>query len=148
MEPSQRRFYPPLMPEQWSVSEAARKACSEAGDRFLVEVLENEVIRRPRNSDAWADLGHALTRLGFHDRAYLADATVVQLVPDDPTARYNLGCTLALLGRTDEAFVLLEEALARGYDDADHMEQDEDLVGLRADPRFGGMLRRLRGDRD
>jgi hypothetical protein len=59
-----------------------------------------------------------------------------------------LGCTLALLGRTDEAFVLLEEALARGYDDADHMEQDEDLVGLRADPRFGGMLRRLRGDRD
>ena len=145
MEAGRVRSYPAGMPEQWPVSEVAQRACAEAGDRFLVTVLEGEVARRPRNAEAWADLGHALTRLGLHDRAYLADATVVHLAPEDPTAHYNLGCTLALLGRADEAFERIERALELGWDDADHMEQDEDLVPLRSDPRFAAILARLRG---
>jgi hypothetical protein len=41
------------------------------------------------------------------------------------------------------AFEELERALERGYRDAEHLAQDDDLAALRGDARFEDLLRRL-----
>jgi len=114
------------------------------GLEFLADVYEIEVARHPENLGAWSDLGHLCTRLGRHARALEVDREVVRRMPDDETAHYNLACSLALSQRIDEACAELERATALGYDDADHLEADEDLAALREDERFRALVRRLR----
>jgi Flp pilus assembly protein TadD len=132
------------MPQRFTPDESVLRSCAALGDQFLVRVMEVEVARRPRHAEAWAELGHALTRLGEHARALVADARVVELAPEDPTAHYNLACSLALSGRTDDAYGRLERAIELGWDDAEHMVADEDLASLRGQPRFEALLARLR----
>ena len=63
--------------------------------------------------------------------------------PNDPTAHYNLGCSLALVGRVEEALDALEQAEDLGYDDAEHLLADEDLASLRGESRFRSLAERL-----
>jgi len=64
--------------------------------------------------------------------------------PNNYLAHYNLACAYALLGLKEEALQHLEKAVENGYDDPDHMSVDEDLKGLRDEPRFKRLLDRLR----
>lgn len=61
---------------------------------------------------------------------------LVRLAPDDNAAHYNLACAQARLGRKDDAFASLAKAVEKGYGDAGHMKEDEDLSSLRDDKRF------------
>jgi len=56
---------------------------------------------------------------------------------------YNLACTYALSGETDQAFSHLEAALDMGYKDVKNAKKDSDLESLRDDPRFEGLLKRM-----
>ena len=59
-------------------------------------------------------------------------------------ALYNLGCLEALAGRPDRAFPTLEEAFRwSGFERAE-VENDSDLAGLHADPRWPALLEKLR----
>jgi tetratricopeptide (TPR) repeat protein len=60
----------------------------------------------------------------------------IERVPHDANSHYNLACTLARLGRSDEALATLEKAVALGFRDAKHIEADEDLKSLSEDDRF------------
>jgi len=64
-------------------------------------------------------------------------------VLETPSTFYNLACTHALLGDTEEAFALLEAAIERGNSTPGERAKqkewargDPDLEALRADPRF------------
>jgi len=62
------------------------------------------------------------------------------LQPDDDGVRYNLACALARLGKTADALEALKAAVDRGFADADHMGEDEDLASLRAEKGFGDLV--------
>jgi tetratricopeptide (TPR) repeat protein len=113
------------------------------GRRFLVEFYEAELARNPDNLEALAELGHLHTLLGDLERGLAIDRRLVRLVPGEPTARYNLACSLALLGHREEALESLETAVELGYDDPDHLLGDEDLASLREEPRFRALVGRL-----
>ncbi len=53
---------------------------------------------------------------------------------------YNAACCFALSGHKDIAFYTLDAAIAKGWRDKTHTEQDEDLVSLRGDQRWFDML--------
>jgi hypothetical protein len=61
--------------------------------------------------------------------------------PKSPATRYNLACLLALRDQTDEAFDTLELAVELGFRNIAHLENDPDLVNLRKDKRFAGVLK-------
>ncbi|MBI3724118.1 tetratricopeptide repeat protein [bacterium] len=61
---------------------------------------------------------------------------VLAIEPQNSVALYNLACTYSLSGRTDEAIDYLKQAIAAGFDDDTHMEQDQDLDPIRDDPRY------------
>ena len=81
-----------------------------------------------------------MSKKGFHARAADLDQRLVDLLPDDFLARYNLACSLAQAGRADEAIDALSRAILLGYDDIDHMETDPDLESIRNHPDFLALL--------
>jgi tetratricopeptide (TPR) repeat protein len=115
-----------------------------AGLEFLARFLQIECRRHPRNVEALAELGHALTRLGRIGEGLEVDRRLVRLAPDNSTVHYNLACSLSLLGRSDEALDALERSVELGYSDAEHLLADEDLERLHDEPRFLEVVRKLR----
>jgi tetratricopeptide (TPR) repeat protein len=114
------------------------------GLEFQADFLGRACARRPGNFEALSDLASILTRLGRVEEGLAADQELVRLAPKEPVVHYNLACSLALLDRVDAALDALERAIALGYRDLDHLEEDGDLERVRASPRYRSLLVRLR----
>jgi len=124
---------------------SVRDHLSRLGLEFLADFLARETGRHPDNAAALAELAHTLTRLGRLEEGLAADRRLAHLVPENPTVHYNLACSLALLEQDTAALDALGKAIELGYDDAEHMLADEDLVRLRDDARFRSLVACLRG---
>ena len=123
-----------------------REALGQAGTQFLTDFFEVETRRHPDNLDALAELGQLYTRLGRWENGLEVDRRLARLVPHNPTVHYNLACSLALLGRQDDALEALERSVELGYDDFEFMLGDPDLATLRDETRFLGLVRLLQVD--
>lgn len=53
---------------------------------------------------------------------------------------YNLACAFSLAGERDSAFVMLKLAAQTGFNDLEQYKDDEDLIPLHDDPRWGDLL--------
>jgi len=60
----------------------------------------------------------------------------VALLPEDPTWRFNLACSLAYAKDPEPAFEALEKAIDLGFRDADAIAADRDLKRLAKETRF------------
>jgi tetratricopeptide (TPR) repeat protein len=116
------------------------------GLEFLAEILGRASARHPDDLGPLTELATILTRLGRLQEGLAADERLVRLAPDDPTVRYNLACSLALLGRTQDALDALEYAFVLGYRDTAHLLADDDIESLRAEPRFQALVARLQAE--
>lgn len=103
---------------------------------FYEEILE----RLPESVDVLMALGNDYTRRGHHEKGLTVDERLCKLRDRDPVVHYNLACSCALLGRVDEAFLALQQAIGFGYDDFAHLQRDPDLTNLRQDPRYIALL--------
>lgn len=96
----------------------------------------------PANLRAWMRLGYS--RHMQRDYAKAIEAySKIQSGPGLATARYNIACAQALLGKTDDAFAALNSAVDAGFTDAKTFDGDSDLASLRADPRFAKVSARV-----
>jgi hypothetical protein len=96
------------------------------------------------NARAWYRLGLARLRLGRFDEAVRAFQEAEKLEFYPPGTAYNLARAHAGARRTSDAFIWLSKAVNVGLSDADGMESDIELAGLRSDPRFAPLLERVR----
>jgi hypothetical protein len=99
-------------------------------DRQCVEVIEI--------------LGGLYTKLGRIADGLKMDRKLVRLQPTNPTAHYNLACSLALSKRNSDALRSLRHAVGLGYRDFEWMAHDPDLQGLKGIPDFGAIIAQLR----
>jgi tetratricopeptide (TPR) repeat protein len=107
---------------------------------FYEKVLENS----PNFIEALSALGDLYTREGFYDKGLKVDERLARLRPDDAVVLYNLACSYSLLNDLPRAREAMARAIARGYDDWDHLERDQDLENLRSDGEFAEYFRGLR----
>ncbi|GIW73036.1 MAG: hypothetical protein KatS3mg102_2578 [Planctomycetota bacterium] len=98
---------------------------------FQIGFYEAVLRSEPEHLEALHALGHLYTAVGRHEDGLRIDEQLVRLTPQEPVVHYNLACSLALLGRTEQALQALARAIALGYRDADHMIADPDLASLR-----------------
>ncbi len=119
----------------------ARAGRDQAKVKRAVERFDLLVARTPRDGRALYDVGRDLLRWGDYDRAARAFVAAAEAGVREGTALYNAACARALAGRKDEAFDLLRRALDAGFDDPDHLRDDDDLDGLRSDARFRLLLK-------
>jgi tetratricopeptide (TPR) repeat protein len=120
-----------------------REGLEAAEHEALTPLYEQALEADPDDLDSLIWLGNAYTRQGRIEDGLRVDLKLTALLPADPTVRYNLACSYALLGRTDEALDEMERAVRLGYRDAEHMRRDEDLTSLRGESRFLRLLREL-----
>ena len=107
---------------------------------FDIDFFERLLARKQDSIEVLRVLAELVSRKGLADRAVDLDRRLVALLPNDFLARYNLACSLARAGRSDEAIDSLSRAILLGYDDLAHMEADPDLESLRNHPDFQALL--------
>jgi tetratricopeptide (TPR) repeat protein len=103
--------------------------------------LELLLAQSPRNGRALFDVGRDLLAGGEYDRAAEAYVAAAEAGRREGTSFYNAACARALQGRNAEALDLLERAVAAGYDGPGHLRNDDDLDGLRSEPRFDRIVK-------
>ena len=109
---------------------------------FDIDFFERLLSRNGDSLEVLRLLAELVSKKGLAGRAVELDARVVELLPDDCVARYNLACSLARAGRPDEAIDSLSKAILLGYDDLAHVDVDPDLDSLRDLPEFRALLGR------
>jgi adenylate cyclase len=114
----------------------------EAQERLAkqaVERVERHVEDYPDNSRAFYLGAGALLTLGQEKRARAWAQRALNVDPNDPAIRYNLGCFYARAGDPDKAFECLEGSITSST----WIENDADLDSLREDPRYRRLLEKL-----
>lgn len=113
---------------------------SSRADTQELEFLENIARRLPEDTEVLRALADLYTRTGDYAEGLRIDERLSHLCSEQPLVWYNLGCSLALVNRKDDALDALSRALELGYDDYEWMKKDNDLTSLHGDPRFESML--------
>lgn len=125
-------------PDRFERLETVKRLGLEFQERFFGKAIE----RQGQRVEWLAERAFALSELGRYTESLELDRAVVACEPDDPTARYNLACSLCLVGQLDAALDQLERALALGYKDHAFLAEDPDLQALHGNPRFDALLAR------
>lgn len=111
--------------------------------KFDIDFFESVLRRSPDYTEVIEILGGLYTKHGRIADGLRMDRKLVRFMPDNPTAHYNLGCSLALMKRPAAALRTLRRAIELGYNDAVWMAQDPDLKELRTRPEFRELLSAL-----
>jgi predicted Zn-dependent protease len=99
--------------------------------KFEIEFFEGILKRNPSDKGVIELLGALYTKQGRIDEGLRMDRKLVRLAPENPTAHYNLACSLALKRRKADAVRALRRAVETGYRDLDWLREDPDLASLR-----------------
>ena len=111
---------------------------------FEIRFFESVLRRDPSYANVIELLGGLYTRQGRVADGLRMDRKLVKLQPQNPTAHYNLACSLALSKRKSDALRALQRAVKLGYTDFDWMQQDPDLEVLKQHPEFQSLLQTLK----
>ncbi|MGP8245207.1 MAG: TPR end-of-group domain-containing protein [Bryobacteraceae bacterium] len=109
-----------------------------------IGVAERHLQANPDDARALYMAANGLAALGHRTRSRQLAERALAIRPDDPMLLYNVGCIFSLLGQTEPALDLLEEAARKGLTQKGWYEHDSDLNPLRADPRFQVLLQNMK----
>jgi tetratricopeptide (TPR) repeat protein len=126
----------------WHAPAIETKASKLSQRQFEIEFFEG-IVRR--QSDYWevlSVLGNHYTAAKRYRDGLSVDERLASLRPNDAVVYYNLACSYSLVGSIQPSLDALEKALSLGYRDFLHMMRDKDLVAVRKDKRFKGLLSR------
>jgi tetratricopeptide (TPR) repeat protein len=84
---------------------------------------------------------------GRYDEAIAAFGHAIEEGHRVDAAMYNIACGYARKGDTDRAVEWLRKSLQEGFDLASYIDKDDDLGGIRSDPRFVELRRNLRTEK-
>lgn len=110
---------------------------------FEIEFFESLIGRLPKDAEVIEILGGLYSKSGRIDDSLKMDRRLVRLRPDNATAHYNLGCSLALKRRKADAVRSLKKAIDLGYRDVEWMRGDPDLHPLHDHPAFQALLEEM-----
>jgi len=100
---------------------------------------DDDDAEAPSAADAYGQ-GYQLHMKGEYDRAIELFKKAAAQGQSKGASLYNIACGYARKGNKDLAFEYLAKAWAAGYQEADHMRQDDDLDSIRNDKRFGEIV--------
>lgn len=112
-------------------------------DRALA-AYEKALAAAPKDLHSLIQAGNAVRRLDRPADAARFFERAADLRPDAWIPVYNLACLAALAGQPEVALERLDEALKRGFRNAQLANRDADLVSLRGRPDFDRFLAAVR----
>ncbi len=118
-----------------------RKEDSLMAYRRGTHLAEKHLELHPDDARALYLGATGLCQLGERDRALAWARQALAIDPEEPSILYNVACTYALLGQTEEAIDCLEKVMERGHWYRGWAAKDPDLDSLRSKPRFQALLK-------
>jgi eukaryotic-like serine/threonine-protein kinase len=116
----------------------------EAKGRNAVAEFQSALALDKENTEIWSGLGHAYASSGNRVEAHKVLDHLKELSANSYVAPYSVAIVYAGLGEKDEVFSWLDRAYQdRSYFLAVYLTTDSRLDGLRADPRFAELKRRV-----
>ncbi len=112
----------------------------DAQDAFDINFFENALKRSPSDLQILELLGGLYSKYDMARQALRIDRRLVRRLPNDSRIRYNLACSLCLMGRETDALETLKQAFDLGYDDLEWLREDPDLEGIRDRPEFQELI--------
>ncbi len=88
-------------------------------------------------------LGNLYARLEAYPAAIEKFQALSRLMPEAPAVYYNLACLYALQHQADAAVENLKKAVAKGYDNWDHLESDKDLDHIRETGYYQKLIKQV-----
>lgn len=117
-------------------------AKARRADVECIEAVKKRVRSHPDDTRAWTMGASVLAELGEPESASEWVGRAVAIDADEPIIQYNAACVYTKLGRFDEAFASLGEALLKLGISRDWAVNDPDLDPLRHDARYETILKR------
>ena len=111
--------------------------------RQSLKLADAHLELNPDDARAWYLSAAALMRLGQREQAMERARRASTIDPEDPAVLYNVGCTYALAGSSEQALDHLERAIQNGFGQPEWVENDSDWDSVRDEPRFQALLREL-----
>ena len=102
----------------------------------------------PSTAAGWYERGMELHHQDRYPEAIAAFEHAIEGRYRVDTSMYNIACGYSLLGDRNNAMRWLRDAVAAGFDSADHIAGDSDFDPLRSDPEFQALLAALQGPDD
>jgi serine/threonine protein kinase/Flp pilus assembly protein TadD len=106
------------------------------------QVAEKHLELHPDDARALYLGAVALFRLGERSRSLQWARSALAIDPEDCGILYNVACTFALQGKTEEAIDCLEKAMKHAFWYKRWAQHDSDLDSLRGHPRFQALMER------
>jgi tetratricopeptide (TPR) repeat protein len=103
--------------------------------------------KHPKNGGDWYSRGVELHNEERYDDAIAAFAHAIEEGTRVDAATYNIACGYARKGDADRAVDWLRKSLKEGFDLSSYIDKDDDLDGVRSDPRFVELRRNLRTEK-
>jgi non-specific serine/threonine protein kinase len=119
-----------------------RKADAEVAYRRAYLAAERHLELHPDDARALYLGAGCLARLGERARSLDWAGRALAIDPEDCGILYNVACTYALQGKSEEAIDCLEKAMKHAHWYKRWIEHDSDLDSLRSHPRFQALLER------
>ena len=116
---------------------------ADAGLNDFLHVVERHLELNPDDPRALYLGAGGLMELGDRERAIAWTGRALALDPSDSGTLYNCACVYALGGQRDDAIKCLDQAVANGFGHREWLENDSDFDGIRDDPRFQAIVRKL-----
>jgi len=105
--------------EAWEAAQEGAERLADGDAPGAQAELERLIQEQPENEYAYFFLGSAHYEQGHYDRALRAYVTALELAPSYLGAMVNLGHTLRMLGRHEQAIRMGKQVLARAPEDPD-----------------------------
>ena len=115
---------------------------------FEIRFYESLLKKNPNFISVLVSLGDAYTKKGFYEEGLAVDFRLAFLKADDPIVRYNLACSLSLLGKLKESLKELKKAVLLGYNEFSYILKDSDLENVRKLPEFETFFVKLKKLKD
>jgi tetratricopeptide (TPR) repeat protein len=136
-----------IKPDDEETLDVLGQALDDAGKHAeAVATLKKAIEIAPNYGLAYYDLGVILAKKkDKRDEALRCFQKALTLPLEDRFSGwplYSIACLHAVAGRKEEALDFLEQALAKGLRDRDHIDEDKDLDGIRRDPRFTKIMQK------
>lgn len=83
---------------------------------------------------------YALQALGENDKAKAFQDSIMAHCPDDKGVFYDAACLYCRMGEYDKSLAYLKQSLEKGYRDFSHINNDDDLDGLKNRADFKALI--------
>ena len=112
--------------EKWDAAQEGAELIAEGEIDAAISELEGVIDRDPKNEYAYYFLGAAHFEKGAFDKAMKASVKALEIAPQYLGALVQLGHSLRMMGRHQEAIRVARQLLAQNKDDGDALY----LLGL------------------